>query len=71
MKPIRVFVSHSSHDKERFVEPFARRLRERSIDAWLDKWEMLLGDSVVGKIFEEGLKDAAVRQCLISSQRKQ
>lgn len=66
MNPIRVFVSHSSHDKERFVEPFARRLRERGIDAWLDKWEMLPGDSLVDKIFEEGLKDAAAFVIVLS-----
>lgn len=63
---IRVFVSHSSHDKERFVEPFALRLRERGIDAWLDKWEMLPGDSLVDKIFEEGLKDAAAFVIVLS-----
>ncbi|GAB5444339.1 MAG: toll/interleukin-1 receptor domain-containing protein [Fuerstiella sp.] len=55
---LKVFVSHSSKDKERFVEPFAARLRARGIDAWLDKWEMLPGDSLVEKIFEEGLKNA-------------
>jgi hypothetical protein len=52
----RVFVSHSSEDKERFVNRFAARLRENGVDAWLDKWEMLPGDSLVDKIFEEGLK---------------
>lgn len=56
--PPRVFVSHASEDKERFVNRFAARLRESGVDAWLDKWEMLPGDSLVDKIFEEGLKDA-------------
>ena len=56
--PPRVFVSHASEDKERFVNRFAVRLRENGVDAWLDKWEMLPGDSLVDKIFEEGLKDA-------------
>lgn len=56
--PPRVFVSHASEDKERFVNGFATRLRANGVDAWLDKWEMLPGDSLVGKIFEEGLKDA-------------
>ena len=56
--PPRVFVSHASEDKERFVNSFAARLRENGVDAWLDKWEMLPGDSLVDKIFEEGLKDA-------------
>lgn len=56
--PPRVFVSHASEDKERFVNRFAARLRENGVDAWLDKWEMLPGDSLVDKIFEEGLKGA-------------
>lgn len=63
---IKVFVSHSSKDKERFVEPFAARLRARGIDAWLDKWEMLPGDSLVQKIFEEGLKNASAFVIVLS-----
>ncbi|NMR24331.1 toll/interleukin-1 receptor domain-containing protein [Pseudoalteromonas sp. NEC-BIFX-2020_015] len=54
----KVFVSHASEDKERFVTEFSTKLRENGVDAWLDKWEMLPGDSLVDKIFEEGLKDA-------------
>ncbi|WP_337178393.1 toll/interleukin-1 receptor domain-containing protein [Hydrogenophaga borbori] len=51
-------MSHASEDKERFVNRFAARLRANGVDAWLDKWEMLPGDSLVDRIFEEGLKDA-------------
>lgn len=58
MSPPKVFVSHASEDKSRFVVDFARRLRENGVDAWLDQWEMKPGDSLVDKIFEEGLKDA-------------
>lgn len=54
----KVFVSHASEDKERFVLDFAEKLRQNGIDAWLDKWEMLPGDSLVDKIFEEGIKEA-------------
>jgi len=54
----KVFVSHASEDKERFVMEFATKLRNNGVDAWFDKWEMLLGDSLVEKIFEEGLKEA-------------
>ena len=54
----KVFLSHASEDKQRFVVAFAKRLRENGVDAWLDKWEMLPGDSLVDKIFEEGLKEA-------------
>ena len=54
----KVFVSHASEDKDRFVIRFAEKLRARGIDAWLDKWEMLPGDRLVDKIFEEGIKEA-------------
>lgn len=54
----KVFVSHASEDKDRFVLQFAECLRKNGIDAWLDKWEMLPGDSLVDKIFEEGIKEA-------------
>ncbi len=51
------FISHASEDKERFVVKFAERLRTIGVDAWLDQWEMLPGDSLVDKIFEEGIKN--------------
>lgn len=52
----KVFISHASEDKERFVIDFTQKLFESGIDAWLDIWEMLPGDSLVGKIFDEGIK---------------
>ncbi len=55
---MRVFISHASEDKERFVLDFATKLRAKGVDAWVDKWEMYPGDSLVNKIFEEGIKDA-------------
>lgn len=65
--PPKVFVSHATEDKERFVVAFATKLREKGIDAWLDRWEMKPGDSLVDKIFEEGLKDASAVIVVISS----
>lgn len=55
----KVFVSHASEDKDRFVIPFAEQLRARGIDVWVDRWEMLVGDSLVAKIFREGLENAS------------
>jgi hypothetical protein len=52
----RPFISHAHADKDRFVLDFSKRLRARGIDAWVDSWEMLPGDSLVEKIFNEGLK---------------
>jgi hypothetical protein len=54
-----VFLSHASEDKDRFVIPFAEQLRIRGIEVWVDKWEMLPGESLVGKIFREGLAFAS------------
>ena len=62
----KVFISHASEDKERFVLAFAERLRQNGIDAWVDQWEMLPGDSLVDKIFEEGLKEAATVVVILS-----
>ena len=42
----RVFLSHSSLDKERFAVGFAERLRENGVDVWLDDWELVPGDSL-------------------------
>ncbi len=67
MKTPKVFVSHASEDKNRFVLRFAERLRSRGIDAWVDKWEILPGDSLVEKIFEEGLKNADAVVIVLSS----
>lgn len=54
----KVFLSHASEDEDRFVNGFATKLTNKGVDVWLDKWEMLPGDSLVDKIFEEGLKGA-------------
>ena len=62
----KVFISHASEDKERFVMQFAKRLRSQGIDAWVDIWEMLPGDSLVDKIFEEGIKNARAMIVVLS-----
>jgi len=54
----KVFISHASEDRERFVIDFAKKLREKGVDVWFDKWEIMPGDSLVDKIFEEGIKES-------------
>ncbi len=54
----KVFVSHASEDKKRFVIDFATKLYAKGIKAWVDRWEILPGDSLVDKIFEEGIGQA-------------
>ena len=62
----KVFLCHASEDKERFVEQFANDLIHRGIDVWFDEWEMLPGDSLITKIFSEGIKEADVFIIVIS-----
>ena len=62
------FISHASEDKARFVLGFAEKLRQMGVNAWLDEWEIKPGDSLVQRIFEEGIKNATVFVVVISSQ---
>ncbi len=63
----RPFISHAHADKGRFVLDFAKRLRSKGIDAWVDSWEMLPGDSLVDKIFNEGLKSCTAFIIVLSA----
>lgn len=49
------FLSHASEDKADFVEPLGRELASLGIAPWLDKWEIRPGDSLVQKLFDEGV----------------
>ena len=59
------FVSYSSSDRSA-AERLANALRERGLDVWIDSLQILPGDSLVQKIFEEGLKDCWVFIVLLS-----
>lgn len=61
-----VFLSHATEDKQRFALPFAERLVEKGLDVWVDQWEILAGDSLVKKIFAEGLDNASAVIVVIS-----
>ena len=52
-KSLRVFISHSSKDKDA-VDAIFERLQQAQIRAWYDKYEIMLGDSITDKI-NEGL----------------
>lgn len=62
----KVFISHASEDKERFVRDFATKLRSKGIEAWVDEWEIMPGNSLVDKIFEEGIGNAQAMIIVIS-----
>lgn len=66
MAAMKVFCSHRSTDKPA-VEDFARRLRDRGIDAWLDKWEIQSGHDLVEQI-NRGLEQCDVGLVFFSSQ---
>ncbi len=63
----KVFVSHAGEDRERFVKPFAERLRANGVNAWASFWEINPGDSLVGKIFDEGLKNCQAFVIVLSN----
>lgn len=47
-----VFICHASEDKQRFVEPLAKRLRELAVRVWYDKFVLVPGDRISEKIAE-------------------
>lgn len=65
MSAPRAFVSHSHVDREKAVA-LATALRGRGVDAWIDQWEIQPGDSLIQKIFSEGLQNCQVFLILLS-----
>ena len=63
----KVFISHAGEDRERFAKPFAARLRANGVDAWASFWEINPGDSIVDKIFNEGLKNCEAIVIVLSN----
>ncbi|MEE9905973.1 MAG: toll/interleukin-1 receptor domain-containing protein [Chlorobium sp.] len=63
----KLFISHSHKDHD-FAERLARELMSQGQDVWLDKWEIQPGDSIVSKIFEEGLSNAAAFAIVLSKE---
>lgn len=61
----KVFLSYSTVDRA-FAERFARALVGHGVDVWYDKWEIGPGDSLVERIFEEGLRDAEAFVVILS-----
>lgn len=62
---MKVFISYCTKDQQ-FVERLAKDLRtSASIDAWLDKWDILPGERIPKKI-EEGISNASVFVLVLS-----
>lgn len=51
-----VFISHRGDDIG-LAEKLATQLRQDEFDVWLDKWDITVGDSIIGKI-NDGLENA-------------
>lgn len=67
----KVFISHAGDDRKRFVEPFVTKLIERGVDAWVSFWEILVGESLVDKIFNEGMEKSKIFVVVISNFSKE
>lgn len=53
----KAFISYS-HEDQSFVKDLAHTLNDQGVDLWFDKWDIKPGDSIVQKIFTEGLAGA-------------
>jgi hypothetical protein len=59
------FLSYAHEDKD-FAERIAEELRKEGIDGWIDNWEIKTGDSLIQKIFMEGLSKCDIFLILLS-----
>ena len=62
----KAFISYSHSDNE-FAHQLAEDLIELGIDVWIDKWEILPGDSLIDKIYSEGLENTDTILILLSA----
>lgn len=66
----RAFISYSHKDDE-FAERLASSLTSQGQPVWFAKWDIGPGDSIVSKIFEEGLSNAAAIIVVLSKESTQ
>lgn len=66
-----VFVSHSSDDKQDYVEPIVRDLEDCYINVWLDKRKIVPGDNLRKSIFRDGLDKADIALIFFTEQSLQ
>jgi hypothetical protein len=59
------FLSYAHEDKE-FAEKIGQELLKSGVNVWLDKWEINAGDSLIKKIFMDGLSKCDIFLILIS-----
>ena len=60
-----VFISHSHSDKET-AKAIEQKLLVAGHQVWLDKWEILLGESLIEKISQGSITDSSYLLVLLS-----
>lgn len=61
----RAFISYAHSDKE-FVRHLAESLNRDNVPLFFDEWDIQPGDSIIKKIFEEGLSDSELFLIVLS-----
>ena len=61
------FISHASEDKDDFVRPLAKGLRDRGLTVWFDEFELKVGDSLRSSI-DRGLRQSRFGIVVLSPQ---
>lgn len=62
-----VFISHASEDKEKVAIPLREALVELGVSVWLDKTELVVGDSLRRKI-DQGIRSSRFGIVVLSTQ---
>lgn len=70
-KSVLVFISHSSEDKEEYIEPIVADLENCFINVWIDKRKILPGDNLRKSIFRDGLDKADIALLFFTEQSLQ
>lgn len=63
----KAFISYSHSDNE-FTDRLTKALIEKGQDVFYDKWDILPGDSIIEKIFEEGLSNCSAFIVVLSTE---
>jgi len=68
MQPAKTLPTVGSFLRFLFAEGLARALITHGQDVWFDKWDIQPGDSIISKIFEEGLAKAVAFAIVLSKE---
>jgi len=62
----KTFLSYSHEDKD-FAQSIVKNINESGIEVWWDEWEILPGDSIIQKIFMDGLSKSDIFLIVLSN----